>query len=99
MAAGLFFNFLFFLSIKKARAKGMKVIGMAALECEICKADITSYKDRVQIIDDAGFTHTYCKECGKDFAKKIAESNASILESGKMGNIGFMQSRGSSVRF
>ncbi len=77
-----------------------RVIGMVSLECEKCKSDINSYKDRVQVLDKNGFTHTYCKACGSDDDKKIRESNASIAETGKLGHLeGRMGSHGSSVRF
>ena len=40
---------------------------MATLECEKCKCDINSYKERVQVLDPIGFTHTFCKACGDDY--------------------------------
>lgn len=55
-------------------------------ECEKCKAEI-DYKGRVQILDPAGFTHTFCGKCGDDYKKKIDASNASIAETGKLGHL------------
>lgn len=55
-------------------------------ECEKCNAEI-DYKGRVQILDPAGFTHTFCGKCGDDFKKKIDASNASIAETGKHGHL------------
>ena len=56
---------------------------MALLECERCKVDILEYKDRVQVLDATGFTHTFCAKCGEGLHKKIEESNRSIKEFGK----------------
>ncbi|MCL6089263.1 MAG: hypothetical protein M1530_03855 [Candidatus Marsarchaeota archaeon] len=72
---------------------------MASLECEKCRADINSYKERVQVLDPIGFTHTFCKACGEDYQKKIEASNASIAETGKLGHLSGGIPRGSSVRF
>ncbi|MFH1095712.1 MAG: hypothetical protein V1728_05850 [Candidatus Micrarchaeota archaeon] len=71
---------------------------MTTLECEKCKTDINSYKERVQVLDPIGFTHTFCKLCGDDYQKKIEASNSSIAETGKPGHLRGM-SPGSSVRF
>ena len=71
---------------------------MVSLECEKCKTDINSYKERVQVLDRDGFTHTYCRACGDDYHKKIEESNTSIAETGKLGHLTGRAS-GSSVRF
>ncbi len=35
---------------------------MVTFTCEKCKNDI-NYKDRVQKLDLAGYTHTYCTVC------------------------------------
>lgn len=35
---------------------------MITFTCEMCKADI-DYSNRVQKLDLAGYTHTYCREC------------------------------------
>lgn len=56
------------------------------LECEKCKAEI-DYNGRVQILDNNGFTHTFCGRCGEDYKKKIDASNASIAETGKAGHL------------
>ena len=71
---------------------------MVSLECEKCKSDINSYRDRVQVLDSAGFTHTYCRACGDDQQKKIEASNASIAETGKLGHLAG-RVPGSGVRF
>ena len=44
---------------------------MPALTCEMCKEDIT-YTERIQRLDLAGYTHTYCKNCGDKLAKEEA---------------------------
>ncbi len=72
---------------------------MATLECEKCKCDINSYKERVQVLDPIGFTHTFCKACGDDYQKKIDASNSSIAETGKLGHLQGTQAGGSHVRF
>jgi len=72
---------------------------MVALECEKCKADIFDYKNRVQVLDKNGFTHTYCKACGEDYHKKIQESNSLIAETGKLGHLSGRTDSGSGVRF
>lgn len=59
---------------------------MMTFECEKCKADV-DYRGRVQILDNAGFTHTFCKACGKEHQEKIEKSNASIAETGKHGHL------------
>ncbi len=59
---------------------------VATFECEKCHAEI-DYKGRVQILDPAGFTHTFCGDCGKGFKEKIDRSNASIAETGKLGHL------------
>ncbi len=72
---------------------------MVSLECEKCKTDINSYKERVQVLDPIGFTHTFCRACGDDYHKKIEDSNASIAETGKLGHLSGSLPRGSGVRF
>ncbi len=72
---------------------------MVSLECEKCKTDINSYKERVQVLDPIGFTHTFCRACGDDYQKKIEASNSSIAETGKLGHLRDMSNSGSSVRF
>jgi len=54
-----------------------------AFNCEECKADIKDYRHRVQILDENGFTHSYCAECGTEIQRKIDNRNASISEFGK----------------
>jgi|GEM_PF-6438338 len=44
---------------------------MANLNCEKCKTEIT-YADRVQKLDLAGYTHTYCRDC----AQKVPDEKA-----------------------
>ncbi|VVB57206.1 Uncharacterised protein [uncultured archaeon] len=72
---------------------------MASFECEKCKTEINDYKNRVQVLDRNGFTHTFCKGCGEEHDKKIKESNASIAETGKLGHLEGRMNSGSSVRF
>ncbi|GEM_PF-2926856 len=55
-------------------------------ECEKCRAEI-DYKGRVQILDNNGFTHTFCGKCGEESQKKIEASNSSIAETGKLGHL------------
>ena len=62
-------------------------------ECEKCKAEI-DYKGRVQILDPAGFTHTFCGKCGEDYKAKIDASNSSIAETGKLGHLKNVSSSG-----
>lgn len=71
---------------------------MASLECEKCKTDINSYRERVQVLDPVGFTHTFCKSCGDDYQRRIEASNASIAETGKLGHLKDAP-RGSGVTF
>jgi hypothetical protein len=52
---------------------------MIGLECAKCKNSITDYSSMSQIIDEAGFTHTYCGECGKEVKDRINQRDSSIL--------------------
>ena len=49
-----------------------------ALECTKCKAEIEDYSTMVQIIEDAGYTATYCEKCGAEVKKRMAERDKSI---------------------
>lgn len=73
---------------------------MVDFNCENCKAEITDYKNRVQVVElRSGMTHTYCATCGKDIQEKIRKSNDSIAETGKPGHLAGHASSGSSFRF
>lgn len=90
--------FLAFLAKLTNRRPICKGEGMATFECEKCKTEI-DYKGRVQILDNQGFTHTFCGKCGDDFKRKIDASNASIAETGKPGHLSGVMNRGSSGTF
>lgn len=52
---------------------------MIGLECAKCKNVISDYASMSQIIDDAGFTHTYCGECGEEVKKRMEQRDSSII--------------------
>ncbi|MFH1306888.1 MAG: hypothetical protein ABIH83_04520 [Candidatus Micrarchaeota archaeon] len=48
------------------------------IECTKCGKEIYDSSDMVQIIEDAGFTATYCTECGVETKKILQERDRSI---------------------
>ena len=49
-----------------------------AFDCEKCKNEIKDYKNRVQIMDEQGFTHSYCSECGQEEKNRLDARESSI---------------------
>jgi len=51
---------------------------MFTVYCAKCKEEITHYESAVHIINDDGFTHTYCKDCGEEVRKRIEERSREV---------------------
>lgn len=49
-----------------------------ALECTKCKSEITDYSKMVQILEDAGWTATYCEQCGQEVRKLMDARDRAI---------------------
>ncbi|MFH0927620.1 MAG: hypothetical protein V1822_03505 [Candidatus Micrarchaeota archaeon] len=52
---------------------------MMSIKCTKCNEEIDDFKQMVQIIEDAGYTATYCGKCGEDVREKMRERDESIL--------------------
>jgi len=44
---------------------------MIRIECTACKKDIEDVTSIVNIIDEDGFTHTYCNACGPEIRQRL----------------------------
>jgi len=51
---------------------------LSGLECTKCKCKIDDYSTMVQILEDAGYTATYCENCGEEVKKRMKERDDSI---------------------
>jgi NAD-dependent SIR2 family protein deacetylase len=51
---------------------------MMSIKCAKCQCEIDDYKSMIQIIEDAGYTTTYCAKCGEEVKKRIAQRDKSI---------------------
>ena len=51
---------------------------MLSIKCTKCKEEIKDFSTMVQIIEDAGYTATYCEKCGEEAKRKIEERDKSI---------------------
>ena len=52
---------------------------MLSIKCTRCKNEIYDVSRMVNILEDAGYTATYCGDCGGEARKKIEERDRSIL--------------------
>ena len=52
---------------------------MYGIECKACKGPISDFKTMVQIIDENGFTHTYCQQCGEKIKERLKARDDSIM--------------------
>lgn len=47
-------------------------------KCIVCKNEITSDKDEIHLMDEHGFTHTFCSRCSEEAKKKLKSRDDSI---------------------
>jgi len=51
---------------------------MLSIRCSKCKEEIDDFSSMVQIIEDAGYTATYCAKCGVEQKKRVEHRDKSI---------------------
>jgi len=51
---------------------------MMNIKCAKCQCEIDDYKSMVQIIEDAGYTTTYCAKCGDKVKQRMQERDKSV---------------------